>query len=1192
MQRPVLSKIWSRGQAFLCACLALLALSAATPAFGQSADLALTKTDSPDPVTPGSSLLYTLSISNGGPNTATGVVVTDTLPGGVTFQSSSASQGSCTGTVTVTCNLGSILNGGTATVQILVTAGGAGSVTNNASVTSAVSDPNAANNSASAGTTIAAGSTIDVPLTQYTRIQGFIDTTVTGGSLRTQPNGTNPCALGASSSASLSGITGGAAIRGAYLYWVGSGSTVDSNITLDGAALAADRTFTARYTTGGNNYDFFGGFKDVTTQVTVKGNGSYTFAGLSVASGPPYCASEAVLAGWALLVVYEHSSLSGKIVVLYDGFDIGVSNSTSYTLTGFYATAPTAAKTVFLSWEGDETLAGSERLLFNGASQTDAFNPATNIFNSTINTLGSSTAYGMDLDTFDVSSLVSAGDTLATTQIDTGTDLVILNAVLLQAKTNVISGTVFEDVNYGGGAGRNLATAAAAAPSFTVRRSNVTAELYDATGSLLRTRTSDSSGLYAFAGVPNGSYNVRIVNQTVSSSRSGATGSEWPVQTYRTNASSGTAVAVTGAIGGATPSGQDSPVNATNANLASLTAQSLAPVTIVGATSVANVDFGYNFDTIVNGNDSGQGSLRQFIVNADALANTNLAQAGLTAGVETSLFMIPTSADPFGRTVDPNYNAGRGVARISPASAMPAVTAASTAIDGTTQTTQIGNSNAGSLGTGGTVGVDGIALPQVASPEIELLGNRSFALFDFAAGATSGVVRGLAAYGFTQEILVHADGILIEHNVLGTPADSFADPGAGVRSSGNHIQAPSPPAAASGTIRENLVAYGGSTGNALYAAGWTIRNNEIRSNGKEAASDDGIAMHGGAGSATILENLIVNNAGFGIDLMANAGGNTITDNTITGNGGGNGTPTQRGGIRLMGSGSTIDRNVFSAQNGSGIHVSGTDAGNPAYTPAIRNTITHNSFNGNGLIGIDLLAAGADTQVGDGVTLNDGALNASSGNDGLDFPVITLAQLAGGTLHVQGTVSAGARVEIYRSDNDPSGYGEGLTYLNGLVEGSGSDADAAAGSFDFTFAVSGVAFGDKITSLALLEPDSGSFPGQYDTSEFSANATAVTDLEIVKRAYQLDGTPISTAPRSRRACPSTTCSTSTTAMPRAATSACATCSIPPSPTRPVPCAATTASRPALSPLAPRRKRPPSSAPSSRPPPAPTPIDGDA
>jgi uncharacterized repeat protein (TIGR01451 family) len=58
-----------------------------------SADLSVTKTDLPDPVTAGTSLTYTVTVTNNGSfgNTdATGITLTDTLPSGVTFVSASA----------------------------------------------------------------------------------------------------------------------------------------------------------------------------------------------------------------------------------------------------------------------------------------------------------------------------------------------------------------------------------------------------------------------------------------------------------------------------------------------------------------------------------------------------------------------------------------------------------------------------------------------------------------------------------------------------------------------------------------------------------------------------------------------------------------------------------------------------------------------------------------------------------------------------------------------------------------------------------------------------------------------------------------------------------------------------------------------------------------------------------------------
>ncbi len=119
-----------------------------------SADLSIAKTDAPDPVGVGSNLTYTLTVTNNGPSGATGVSVVDSLPAGVTFQSATPSQGTCSGTTTITCNLGSLANGGTATVQIVVTPTVGGAITNSASVGANEADPNTANNAASAVTVV------------------------------------------------------------------------------------------------------------------------------------------------------------------------------------------------------------------------------------------------------------------------------------------------------------------------------------------------------------------------------------------------------------------------------------------------------------------------------------------------------------------------------------------------------------------------------------------------------------------------------------------------------------------------------------------------------------------------------------------------------------------------------------------------------------------------------------------------------------------------------------------------------------------------------------------------------------------------------------------------------------------------------------------------------------------------------
>ncbi len=130
------------------------------------ADLLISKSDSPDPVLAGGTLTYSLVITNNGPANATGVVITDTLPTDVTFVSASAGCSHTAGLVT--CNAGSLANGGADTYQILVTinAGASGILLNGAEVSGSETDPNPGNNSATAGTTIAAPTDTDLTITK------------------------------------------------------------------------------------------------------------------------------------------------------------------------------------------------------------------------------------------------------------------------------------------------------------------------------------------------------------------------------------------------------------------------------------------------------------------------------------------------------------------------------------------------------------------------------------------------------------------------------------------------------------------------------------------------------------------------------------------------------------------------------------------------------------------------------------------------------------------------------------------------------------------------------------------------------------------------------------------------------------------------------------------------------------------
>src|SRR3989441_1214321 len=133
----------------------------AAPALG-SADLFLTMTASPATVVTGALIAYSITVTNAGPASAPGVTVSDPLPGGTMFVSATASPGSCTtpalgGTGTVTCGLGTLASGASATIIIFVNVTlASGTLSNTAQVSATVIDPNTANNSATATINVAA----------------------------------------------------------------------------------------------------------------------------------------------------------------------------------------------------------------------------------------------------------------------------------------------------------------------------------------------------------------------------------------------------------------------------------------------------------------------------------------------------------------------------------------------------------------------------------------------------------------------------------------------------------------------------------------------------------------------------------------------------------------------------------------------------------------------------------------------------------------------------------------------------------------------------------------------------------------------------------------------------------------------------------------------------------------------------
>jgi uncharacterized repeat protein (TIGR01451 family) len=115
---------------------------------------------------------YDLVVTNNGPDTATNVVATDTVPAGLTIDGTSTASGSCSVTGSdVSCDLGSLANGSTWDIAINVkveSSASAGTVDDPASVSASENDPVSANNDALEKTTIDVPSTgsADVELTK------------------------------------------------------------------------------------------------------------------------------------------------------------------------------------------------------------------------------------------------------------------------------------------------------------------------------------------------------------------------------------------------------------------------------------------------------------------------------------------------------------------------------------------------------------------------------------------------------------------------------------------------------------------------------------------------------------------------------------------------------------------------------------------------------------------------------------------------------------------------------------------------------------------------------------------------------------------------------------------------------------------------------------------------------------------
>lgn len=663
-----------------------------------------------------------------------------------------------------------------------------------------------------------------------------------------------------------------------------------------------------------------------------------------------------------------------------------------------------------------------------------------------------------------------------------------------------ISGTVYEDVN----GDSNLADGAA--------RSGVTVMIYRDNGDavpsvgdlLFSTTTTNGSGVYSVAVPDSNTYWVVVDSKTIPPSNGftggSAQGDVWAEQTYGplgalcSDGAGGTYErASAGPCFGGRRGGQSD--NAATLN----NAEHVGKVAVNGS-NVTTVDFGFSFNVVTDSRDGDddaaanrtvQGSLRQYIQNANAIGNAN-----------TMRFVPAAPANASG--------SGGVWWTVALTNALPSLTDGNTTINGTaysyTNGVTLRNTNPGTAGHSGQsvgTGMDGVegtgddpTLPSYQRPEIEINGGDFGRIFQLAGN--NQILRLIAIFNTENSNGVNVTagtGSEILECFIGPRADG-TDPGNGSRLYTGVVLS-----GGAADITDNYLAHtrntGIMTGNTSVVSGNDCFNIAI-----DGSVGDGITAEGSSGQTiTFRENRVDGVGAFGLESWQSPGPFTFENNTVlnTGRLAGQG---EDGGIRIFGNNSLVRYNVVSSAVGAGIVVAPRSSG-----ASTHNTISKNAVYNNGGLSIDLDQTPTGNPSGDDVTPNDGITIVGNQNDGFDYPVFTVATLSGTTLHMEGYVGtvtspiAGTHiVEVFKADDDGNNngeieqgdgqsvpHGEGRYYI-------GSFASNADGTFSANMTLTGsvsVVIGDFITATAT---DSSG-----NTSELSGNRiiTGAPDILLLK-----------------------------------------------------------------------------------------------
>ncbi len=515
---------------------------------------------------------------------------------------------------------------------------------------------------------------------------------------------------------------------------------------------------------------------------------------------------------------------------------------------------------------------------------------------------------------------------------------------------------------------------------------------------------------------------------------------------------------------------------------------------------VLTVEFNTTGTCVANTNDSGTGSLRQAIIDANAMGGADVISFCIPPtdpnhyyykddGIADSLSLEATTSldDALIGDFDPDYpSTPHSWYRIKPASALPDITE-TVVIDGYTQTGAQEN----------TVVAPGLS---DAILNIEINGDAAGGdgLFLTQAGVDFNEFRGLVINGdFTSPLRLASDNNVVAGNYIGTDVTATQLPLSAnpLNNYGVLIESNGQSNTIGGTMPEDRNIISATTDDGVGITGAGSINNLVAGNfigtditGNLAlGSDAGVRLLSGANTNTIggvgaAGNVIAGANTVNI-ILTDAPDNTIQGNLIGTNAGGSGpiSAAAKRGIRIVRSDDTLiggvlagEGNVIAYHTEVGVRLD-ADAGSGI------------SVLGNAIFSNDDVAPGTGLGIDlgdDGVTANDLNDLDTGANDLQNFPVLTSANTDGaGTFYAGGVIHSTAsrtfRIEFFANTfADPSGNGEGETYL-GFVNVTTDTSGNAAFSVVFLTTVPENA---AITATATDQVTD-------DTSEFSPYVTA-------------------------------------------------------------------------------------------------------